>query len=171
MNLRRSSMRLHSFQGTFALPQKARLCNPCVRNEVGLHRATCEGPSKRRGTAAFRRYRAAFTIPPPRLGWPHRGAGARPTFTIPCCAGRHQRLVLRPTPEGRRGCIQSPDRGANEQTSWRPHHLGAHIIRPQRRRDNQPLCPRNSVGSAYQQDAGARSRLSLPAANLQYMLA
>src|ERR1700730_14444470 len=34
MNLRRSSMRLHSFQGTFALPQKARLCNPCVRNEV-----------------------------------------------------------------------------------------------------------------------------------------
>src|SRR6516164_9830835 len=34
MNLRRSSMRLHSFQGTFALPQKAQLCNPCARNEL-----------------------------------------------------------------------------------------------------------------------------------------
>src|SRR5262249_18950500 len=34
MNLSRSSMRLHSFQGTFALPQKARLCNPCLRNEL-----------------------------------------------------------------------------------------------------------------------------------------
>jgi hypothetical protein len=27
-------MWLHSFQGTFALPQKARLCNPCLRNEL-----------------------------------------------------------------------------------------------------------------------------------------
>src|SRR5713226_2161594 len=34
MNLSRSSMRLHSFQGIFALPQKAQLCNPCLRNEV-----------------------------------------------------------------------------------------------------------------------------------------
>jgi hypothetical protein len=34
MNLSRSSMWLHSFQGTFALPQKARLCNPCLRNEL-----------------------------------------------------------------------------------------------------------------------------------------
>jgi hypothetical protein len=34
MNLRRSSIGLHSFQGIFALPQKARLCNPCVRNEL-----------------------------------------------------------------------------------------------------------------------------------------
>src|SRR5215475_10259488 len=34
MNLSRSSMWLHSFQGIFALPQKARLCNPCLRNEL-----------------------------------------------------------------------------------------------------------------------------------------
>src|SRR5271166_4611399 len=34
MNLRRSSIGLHSFQGIFALLQKARLCNPCVRNEL-----------------------------------------------------------------------------------------------------------------------------------------
>jgi hypothetical protein len=27
-------MRLHAFQGTFALPQKAQLCNPCLRNEL-----------------------------------------------------------------------------------------------------------------------------------------
>src|SRR5437588_9808531 len=33
-NLRRSSIGLHSFQGMFALPQKARLCNPCLRNEL-----------------------------------------------------------------------------------------------------------------------------------------
>src|SRR5213596_2739925 len=33
-NLSRSSMRLHSFPGTFALPQKAQLCNPCLRNEL-----------------------------------------------------------------------------------------------------------------------------------------
>jgi len=32
--LRRSSIGLHSFQGMFALPQKARLCNPCLRNEL-----------------------------------------------------------------------------------------------------------------------------------------
>jgi hypothetical protein len=32
--LRRSSIGLHSFQGIFALPQKARLCNPCARNEL-----------------------------------------------------------------------------------------------------------------------------------------
>src|SRR5205807_9605122 len=33
-NLRRSSIGLHSFQGILALPQKARLCNPCLRNEL-----------------------------------------------------------------------------------------------------------------------------------------
>src|ERR1700681_4138415 len=34
MNFSRSSMELHSFQGIFALPQKAPLCNPCLRNEL-----------------------------------------------------------------------------------------------------------------------------------------
>jgi hypothetical protein len=34
MNLTRSSIWLHSFQGTFALPQKAQLCNPYLRNEL-----------------------------------------------------------------------------------------------------------------------------------------
>src|SRR5205823_7403951 len=34
MNFSRSSIGLHSFQGIFALPQKARLCNPCARNEL-----------------------------------------------------------------------------------------------------------------------------------------
>jgi len=34
MNLSRSSIGLHSFQGIFALPQKAQLCNPCARNEL-----------------------------------------------------------------------------------------------------------------------------------------
>src|SRR6516162_473937 len=34
MNLSRSSIGLHSFQGIFALPQKAQLCNPCLRNEL-----------------------------------------------------------------------------------------------------------------------------------------
>src|SRR5207253_6061689 len=34
MNLSRSSIGLHSFQGIFALPQKALLCNPCLRNEL-----------------------------------------------------------------------------------------------------------------------------------------
>src|SRR6266480_116640 len=33
-DLSRSSTRLHSFQGIFALSQKAQLCNPCPRNEV-----------------------------------------------------------------------------------------------------------------------------------------
>jgi hypothetical protein len=34
MNLSLSSMWLHSFQGIFALPQKAQLCNPCLRYEL-----------------------------------------------------------------------------------------------------------------------------------------
>src|SRR4051794_28000411 len=54
MNLRRSSMWLPSFQGTFALPQKAQLCNPCLRNELSpfsqeghcLQRVTYEDRSK-----------------------------------------------------------------------------------------------------------------------------
>src|SRR6516225_7526152 len=34
MNFRRSSMGLHTFQGILRSPQKARLCNPCLRNEL-----------------------------------------------------------------------------------------------------------------------------------------
>src|SRR6267143_1118804 len=34
MNLSRSSIGLHSFQGTFALLAKGRVCNPCLRNEL-----------------------------------------------------------------------------------------------------------------------------------------
>src|SRR5580704_12448748 len=34
MNLRRSSMSLHAFQGILRSPQKALLCNPCLRNEL-----------------------------------------------------------------------------------------------------------------------------------------
>src|SRR5438132_2699352 len=34
MNFSRSSIWLHSFQGTFALLAKAPLCNPCLRNEL-----------------------------------------------------------------------------------------------------------------------------------------
>src|SRR6476469_5563518 len=34
MNFRLSSMGLHTFQGILRSPQKARLCNPCVRNEL-----------------------------------------------------------------------------------------------------------------------------------------
>jgi hypothetical protein len=34
MNFTRSSMGLHTFQGILRSPQKARLCNPCVRNEL-----------------------------------------------------------------------------------------------------------------------------------------
>jgi hypothetical protein len=34
MNLSRSSIWLHSFQGTFALLAKGPVCNPCLRNEL-----------------------------------------------------------------------------------------------------------------------------------------
>src|SRR5579872_2102057 len=34
INFRRSSMGLHAFQGILRSPQKARLCNPCARNEL-----------------------------------------------------------------------------------------------------------------------------------------
>src|SRR6516225_10099739 len=34
MNFRRSSMGLHTFQGILRSPQKAQLCNPCLRNEL-----------------------------------------------------------------------------------------------------------------------------------------
>src|SRR6478672_1856036 len=34
MNFRRSSMGLHTFQGILRSPQKARLCYPCLRNEL-----------------------------------------------------------------------------------------------------------------------------------------
>jgi hypothetical protein len=34
MNFTRSSMGLHTFQGILRSPQKARLCNPCVQNEL-----------------------------------------------------------------------------------------------------------------------------------------
>src|SRR5262249_35198609 len=47
MNFSRSSMRLHSFQGTFALPQKTQLCNPCARNELSpLSQEGQHGPEK-----------------------------------------------------------------------------------------------------------------------------
>jgi hypothetical protein len=34
MNFNRSSMGLHTFQGILRSPQKAQLCNPCLRNEL-----------------------------------------------------------------------------------------------------------------------------------------
>jgi hypothetical protein len=34
MNFSRSSMGLHAFQGILRSPQKARLCNPCLRYEL-----------------------------------------------------------------------------------------------------------------------------------------
>lgn len=34
MNFSRSSMGLHAFQGILRSPQKAPLCNPCLRNEL-----------------------------------------------------------------------------------------------------------------------------------------
>src|ERR1700741_3283252 len=34
MNFRRSSMGLHTFQDILRSPQKAQLCNPCLRNEL-----------------------------------------------------------------------------------------------------------------------------------------
>src|ERR1700681_1845964 len=34
MNFSRSSIGLHSFQGTFALLAKSPMCNPCARNEL-----------------------------------------------------------------------------------------------------------------------------------------
>jgi hypothetical protein len=34
MNLRRSSIGLHSFQGILLSRQKAQLCNPCPQNEL-----------------------------------------------------------------------------------------------------------------------------------------
>src|SRR6516164_9825598 len=34
MNFSRSSIWLHSFQGILRSPQKAQLCNPCLRNEL-----------------------------------------------------------------------------------------------------------------------------------------
>jgi len=34
MNFSRSSMGLHTFQGILHSPQKAQLCNPCLRNEM-----------------------------------------------------------------------------------------------------------------------------------------
>src|ERR1700730_7906318 len=34
INLSRSSIWLHSFQGTFALLAKGPVCNPCLRNEL-----------------------------------------------------------------------------------------------------------------------------------------
>src|SRR5262249_25934750 len=45
-NLRRSSMGLHSFQGILLSRQKARLCNPCLRNELS--------PLPQEGHARFR---------------------------------------------------------------------------------------------------------------------
>src|SRR5216683_2227497 len=54
MNLSRSSMRLHSFQGIFALPQKAQLCNPCLRNEVSPF--SQEGQMVHTGRAEAPRY-------------------------------------------------------------------------------------------------------------------
>src|SRR4029077_19222861 len=54
MNFSRSSIGLHSFQGILLSLQKARLCNPCLRNELSplsqeghrLQRVTNEGRSK-----------------------------------------------------------------------------------------------------------------------------
>src|SRR6516164_5215520 len=34
MNFSRSSIGLHTFQGILRSPQKAQLCNPCLRNEL-----------------------------------------------------------------------------------------------------------------------------------------
>src|ERR1700720_1080748 len=49
MNLSRSSIWLHSFQGTFALLAKGPVCNPCLRNE--LSPISQEGQRRQRTTS------------------------------------------------------------------------------------------------------------------------
>ena len=81
MTFSRSSIRLHSFQGTFALLAKGRVCNPCLRNE--LLPISQEGQSKLSllVDSAITAQRSSFNCGPP-ADPPRRKLRAR------CMAGR-----------------------------------------------------------------------------------
>src|ERR1700732_3198658 len=63
MNFSRSSIGLHSFQGTFALLAKSPMCNPCARNE--LSPISQEGHLSLCRTSVCRKYYRYFSRLPP----------------------------------------------------------------------------------------------------------
>src|SRR3984893_7908962 len=105
MNLSRSSIWLHSFQGTFALLAKGPVCNPCLRNE--LSPISQEGHSSNRCVFVVSSL-AGIVLKLPRVSYPAKASAA--TRDAKCLgAGRERTQGLSRPFSSRR--MWTPSRG------------------------------------------------------------